>query len=108
MGAGSVISSLPGGGDEWEYLPSLNKFRCKPCGNFIECNNRIKPLAKQHVESGKHKCQLQLSLRHRQTYLDSNPQNDSGNEFYRDLTRAMVKSNIPLFKLDKSKDRFRM
>ena len=98
--SGTVVSSLPGGKEVWEYIATLNKIRCKPCGYLMECGSRAKVLAKQHAESAKHQKQIQLSLRTRQIDLDSTAENQPGNENFRDLTKCLIESNIPSSKVD--------
>ena len=66
----------------------------------MDCVSRAKILTKQHAEGAKHQTQIQLSLRTRQTYLDSTAENQTGNEFFRDLTKCLIESNIPSSKVD--------
>ena len=63
---------------------------------MINFDRRVKTRAEDHIKTEKHRNHVQLSQR--QTYMDSVP--DKNNEFFADLTKALVKSNIPLNKVE--------
>ena len=91
-----AISKLEGGRKVWEFIPTIEKLRCKPCGFMINFDRRVKTRAEDHIKTEKHRNHVQLSQR--QTDMDSVP--DKKNEFFADLTKALVKSNIPLNKVE--------
>ena len=90
-----AISKLAGGRKVWEFIPTVEKLRCKPCGFMITFDGRVQTGPENHIKTEKHRNHVQLSQR--QTYMDSVP--DKKNEFFADLTKALVKSNIPLNKV---------
>ena len=90
-----AISKLEGGRKVWEFITTVEKLRCKPCGFMINFDRRVKTRAEDHIKTEKHRNHVQLSQR--QTYTDLAP--DKKNEFFADLTKALVKSNIPLNKV---------
>ena len=90
------FSKLEGGRKVWKIIPTVKKLRCKPCGFMINFDRRVKTRAEDHLKTEKHRNHVQLSQR--QTYMDSVP--DKKNDFFADLTKALVKSNIPLNKVE--------
>ena len=89
-------------GKIWEFLPDKNQIRCLPCGIILECNFRTKTLARQHVSGAKHKKNSALFFADssKQTYLSSPSKPNVKSEFFADLTEALVRSNIPLNKIE--------
>ena len=90
------ISKLEGGRKVWDFISTVEKLRCKPCGFMINFDRRVKTRAEEHIKTEKHRNHVQLSQR--QTYMDSVP--DKKNKVFADLTKALVKSNIPLNKVE--------
>ena len=85
-----AISKLQGGRKVWEFIPTVEKLRCKLCEFMINFDRRLKTRAEDHIRTEKHRNHVQLSQR--QTYMDSVP--DKKYEFFAHFTKALVKSNI--------------
>ena len=95
----AFIKSLPGGTSVWDFHETSNSIVCTLCLtriDFIASNYSYR--AKSHFESGKHIKQLEISKARQQllSFSSSTPENN----FFKELTRAFIASNIPLWKLN--------
>ena len=97
-----LILKLNSDGKIWDFLTDKNQLRCLPCGIILECNFRTKTLARQHVSGAKHKRNSALFFADssKQTYLSSPSKPNVKSEFFADLTEALIRSNIPLNKIE--------
>lgn len=92
---GSVyIKSLPGGVQTWEFNSASNKVFCKACTvDFNYANDNLKFRITSHIKTEKHISNSQLSSR--QQLLSSSSSTES-NDYFSDLTVALMKANIPI------------
>ena len=49
-----AISKLAGGRKVWEFIPTVEKLRCKPCGFMINFDRRVKARAEDHIKTERH------------------------------------------------------
>lgn len=91
-----------GGPGIWEHDPKRKIFFCKLCS--VSCDQARRSLIRQHVDSNKHKKNLQLSndgkLAKQQTLVLAGPSQGGTSVFAKDLCKAFVACNIPLYKVE--------
>ena len=82
-------------------IQKTNKICCEYCDYNIEFDNRAKTLAQQHCGTTKHKHNAELNTRPKlQFHVGASSSSDAPNKFFADFTHFMVKSNIPLSKVE--------
>ena len=94
LGVNNLISKLHGGKKIWNYIPSKNKLVCTACSYDIVYGDKIMFLAEALGKTGKHVKNV-ANAEKRQQFMF---QYHNGKQFYSDLAKAMVRSNIPLKK----------
>ena len=93
----TLVNTLEGGKKVWVYLPEKNKNVCNACPYELLYSDETKNLAKNHAGTTKHTKNMGHTEKRQQIFFETPPENG----FYRDLTKALVNSNIPFHKLER-------
>ena len=92
----TLVNTLEGEKNVSVYLSGKNKIVCTACSYELIYSDKIKYLAKKHAGTPKPTQNMGHTEKRQQKLFETPPENG----FYRDLTKALVNSNVPFHKLE--------
>ena len=92
----TLVNTLEGGKTVWVYLPKKNKIVGTAYSYELIYSDKIKYFANKHAGTAKHTKKMRHTENRHQILFETPPENG----FYRELTKALVNSNISFHKLE--------